>query len=1106
MRYLFLLWGLGVSLVGSDGGQTAGEVSFADVFGAEECEEQFNLALKLHVPGAWETKAQARVLFHWQEDQSGYALLLDADSLKLLKFKHGSATVLSPEVDFQPGRAAPLSLTIKRRPWRIGVIVNGVLRFTAYDDEFPAGGHWGYGVAGSGLEFQDPLYQPTEPVYFTDDFMRTPESEGAWTRVLGDWSYSGLPTPRPDPNKSANPFAYLGRGEKALATAGYWFWDDYAWEVSARPMGPGALGLVAYYQDPENYLLFRWHSATGGGERQLVKVTDGQPTLLAQADGGFESDQWYRLGLRVFEQLIEATLDGQLVLRAEAPLWGQGPAGLYAEGLPAAYFDDAKAEAWEVLEDDFSQSNPGRWHNVGSRWATQSLPGRESETSGALGVRIRLDNSGGDLGGKTIAGRSEWQNYVVSADIKPEGQGGVGLCFYYQDEGNHFLLRWGGDSEKLAYRNLCQLISVVQGEKMVLGQLRGGYNPGQWYRFRCEVDHSYIRAFVNDRLLFERLDWRLPGGKVGLYGHEAKGTLYDNVQVRFLPPLEKYVEFTAQFTREDTMKEWATELADWDPPAEGRSVYWHRGHFYGVPTLDLWVEGVAQEHRATTLILSGDGQNEQSGYSLTITTGPGEERIYGQIARAGRFVTRAMAFDVPPQSTPWVRFVQRGRYLVGYANGVCFVGYREDYDLLQGHRLGVRVAGGALNPNAVYARSANHYDTTFTTAPIDWHIQKGVWETTNRWRCAPDWSWFGGTKHLTPVIWSKRDYAGDLILEFYAAIQMDLDRFPHYSHPSDLNATICGNGCDLSSGYSFLFAGHHNTGSYLYRNGQLVAQNTALEARFDRPHTLGGLNRFHRHWFRLRVEKIGPQVRFSVDGHPLLQYTDPEPLPGGKVALWSVHNGVMIARTRLWFEREAAPVPFPDLAALQARADVGQAVRPGLVNDFEQGLGAWQPARKDEPLLLSLDTSTRARGQRSLRITNLFSGGEFGVRAIAEPFDPTLYPVLSFAYRLPPTVRVNIHARVQDTWHTLFFAGPKELPEGDRLLGAIPEVAADNQWHTARFDLRAALQRLYPDQNVLVQELIWANRSPNLYLYAGLEGNPFGTTYYLDDFQLGKGN
>lgn len=67
-------------------------------------------------------------------------------------------------------------------------------------------------------------------------------------------------------------------------------------------------------------------------------------------------------------------------------------------------------------------------------------------------------------------------------------------------------------------------------------------------------------------------------------------------------------------------------------------------------------------------------------------------------------------------------------------------------------------------------------------------------------------------------------------------------------------------------------------------------------------------------------------------------------------------------------------------------------------------------------------------------------------------------------------------------------------------------MTADDQWHIAQFDLQAALQRLYPNQNVLVQELVLANRSPNLYLYAGLEGNPFGTTYYLDDFQLGQGN
>jgi hypothetical protein len=486
--------------------------------------------------------------------------------------------------------------------------------------------------------------------------------------------------------------------------------------------------------------------------------------------------------------------------------------------------------------------------------------------------------------------------------------------------------------------------------------------------------------------------------------------------------------------------------------------------------------------------------------------------------------------------------MRRGSYLVGCVEDTPFIGFYDPQPLTGRHVGIVAQDNEQLNLKAASAWGANSYDTTFTGAPTEWYVQKGVWEVTERWKCDPRWTWFGGHSHPTPVLWSKHDYAGDLVLEFYAGIQMNQKEPPYYLRPSDLNATLCGNGTDLSSGYSFIFAGWDNAVSRIIKgHNQILAEANSLSAVFDRPSPDGDLNRFHRHWYRIRIEKHGGHLRYTVDDQLVAEATDPNPLESGKIALWTVNNGLMIARVRLWYERQAPTKPFPDLAAAHGAANRGEPNAPvsALHNDFEHSLGAWQAlpgewanrrmgewanvadsqTRKLADSLrspfLSLDDTTAAAGHRSLRVTNLTSGGEFAVRAVSEPFDAAQYPLLSFAYRLCGRVAVNVHIKVLDTWHTLGFtlaAEESTAPQAEaeasalqrRWLGQIPSVGFDNQWHPARFDLGAALRRFYPTGPLTVQEIVLANRSPDRYLFAGFGGNGFGTTYYLDDFRIGE--
>ena len=216
--------------------------------------------------------------------------------------------------------------------------------------------------------------------------------------------------------------------------------------------------------------------------------------------------------------------------------------------------------------------------------------------------------------------------------------------------------------------------------------------------------------------------------------------------------------------------------------------------------------------------------------------------------------------------------------------------------------------GGALpDLKAVQVESQNVYDYTFSTAPVDWTVQSGVWEMTNRWSCSPGWSWFGGRSDEVASVWNKRKLAGDQSAQMYFAWKMGMSSsWPEY--PSDAALTICGDGQSLASGYAFIMGADDNTRSVLMKGGKIVASSTKPEAILPRL-TDGnpGNDAMHRRWWMGRVEKVGNEVSCYIDDKLVLTYTDSKPIDGGQTAIWTVNNGLMLARVQLYFEREMAP-------------------------------------------------------------------------------------------------------------------------------------------------------------------------------------------------------
>ena len=434
-----------------------------------------------------------------------------------------------------------------------------------------------------------------------------------------------------------------------------------------------------------------------------------------------------------------------------------------------------------------------------------------------------------------------------------------------------------------------------------------------------------------------------------------------------------------------------------------------------------------------------------------------------------------------------------------------------------GRRIAISADGLSIDPGQVDILSSNVYDYTWSTAPTEWIAAAGICKHTNRWECAPQWSWYGAYDPAgLAATWCKHEFVGDITFEVYAAMKMGVGEVQKYRNPNDMNLTIHGDGANLDSGYSFMIGANQNQHSCIMKGDQVLAQTedpSALFPIFEDAYPKD-MNEFHRKWWALRARLSGHKLQFYKDEKLILEADDPDPLPGGRVGVWTVHNGIVVARAKIYYaEEKAPPDPLPLDQALETPAVTRLAPRaivvssdthPAIYDDFETDLGHWQNRPECPGVKLSL-VSPGAEGKgHALAIANQQPGGLFAADLKTPRLDARRYTHLSFDYKVDPDAKLNLQVVVNSGIYELPFTAPGEIGPQAQLLTEIPDARADGQWHHAEVDLAAYLERIYrPEELLWIEDVYFANRHPNGYIHAGFGGNHAGATLQIDNFYLG---
>lgn len=846
------------------------------------------------------TGPHLRLAFDQQDERNYYFADLTVAGIRLGRMEENFESTLDADETQSLEAGKTYDIRLKRRGEFMALNIDDRLVLQATDLAFSNGSIY-LGTPDDSVDVpKAPRLQPAGDMFFDDDFMRPSDELGVWDVIIGEWGVRSLD----NPSLSANAFTFEGHssGRPATAVAGYTFWDGYTVQSAVRGAGCGEIGLIFYANGfneqhrIQDYYAFRWSpedkQAVRKNLRQLVHVKNGESRVLAEAEGGYLTGQWYELKVSIKGKQIRTFIDGRPIFVVMDEHAVGGKFGLYTSCdhpgcTNVTSFDDVQVKPTDSLNESFTDSKIAGWKTFGGKWKSKE---------GTLTCQSRKAC-------RAVTGQIDWKNYRVEADADLGESEWAGLIAAYLDEGAHLLYRVSALGKQ-------QLIRWRDGTPEILQEKPG--LPAQWKpglnRMSLELNYGVLTAYANGLPQFHYWIGSGARGMAGLYAEKAKGTRFDNVTVEPIKGNVPVLNVNPVFAREKSMANWAAADSDW--PNAGRysepgaylTSHVHRMEFFDDVEFTITVERI-ESLRKLRLSIGTDAGDLIKGYHFTIepfllsdtppSFAPEQNEPNPNIGwKAVLYHQQKMLTDKRLQSgtTPSdLHFRRTGMLLIASVNSEPVLTH-EISEEPTGTRIGYAYSGGRIMPTKTKVQAKESWCYAFRQATTDWRVGSGQWQVTNRWECDPRWTFFAGFNSQLACIWNKRLFEGDICVDLAASIKMDRNRGSRYEYASDLDVTICGDGKDLSSGYSFIFGGDNNRSTFITRNGKIVAQ---------RQQTIPIHSNIHRRWFHLKVVKHSSHLYYYIDDELVLEYEDPMPLPGKQVGLWTWNNGIMVAQVRI---------------------------------------------------------------------------------------------------------------------------------------------------------------------------------------------------------------
>jgi hypothetical protein len=468
---------------------------------------------------------------------TGYRFTLGERIRRLVKLADGAAAPLAQD-HFAYQRNRDYRLTFEVLGDTLRTYVDGEPAFEVTDTALAIGGIGLYTASASGARFTDVAVDDlrrTAPVAYRFQLTTSRYAnffhhfhsfdDRVWRASLGADDVASLlaqaVTPSFDPPQEDEARAFEALAEKTLQAAARQHAERLEITRVERDVG-GPLLLLRGPEplDPRRVQLGLRRSALPlpeGTAPAVVKLAD------AEVGAGSPSQETVSLLLREATELTRHRLE----LREVPWLLDE------AEGDPIVFletFADARAR------DRFTTNEPPH-------------PGAPSTWQVESGALVELSGSGGGSepelpGMHATTGEETWLDYRVTALLRGDAAGELGILLRYTDEDNYYRLSAGA---ALRYR---RLVKCVAGVTTVLWEDSRGYAAGEPFRLALQAVGSRLMGCCDDEPLFDLHDTTHAAGRAGVYAAANFGARCEEFEVRH-PSLEARALFTDRFDRGD---------------------------------------------------------------------------------------------------------------------------------------------------------------------------------------------------------------------------------------------------------------------------------------------------------------------------------------------------------------------------------------------------------------------------------------------------------------------------------------------------------------------------------------------------------------------------
>ena len=582
--------------------------------------------------------------------------------------------------------------------------------------------------------------------------------------------------------------------------------------------------------------------------------------------------------------IVSVVLGDEEVLRARTKAEPGGLVALKAGVVPLV--DTYCQEVAEpVFFDNFMREadDPSEWATVSGQWTNVGVGHGEHSVNG-----FYLRGESEEMGLTTV-GDWFWEDYAVSAAVRPEHATTCGLCALRQANGD--LVAVVADPTARP-RPTLRLLRVVDGRETVLAERAADLTPRQWHRLELRVREGKLEALVDGEVVVKCPNPEMRGGGVGLLV-EGGAARFDDVLVQpAAEPLQlpcgegtSTPDVPPYIGAEDRLG-WANPAAPWVASAARPSLLWRQGDFPGDVSVSLGLKPETDSAFRRLILAPSDASDEGEWLSVTVRTTPGATTASLELSRPGAKPAMRQAALGSRQVLRLTRAANAVRVLWGQD-----VIYKARGDSAL-RRVGLEVDGPPIATGDIKLISAATRDYVFGAAPTDWRSSSGTWEVAARWACDARWSFFAGWGLNDVAVWHKHPLEGDVTVDYYVGVKMEAPGGSETERCRDLNTVLCGDMRNARSGYCFILGGEGGVKTQLLRDGVPVAES----ASFRVPPGFG----VHAEWFHIRAARIGNRVELDLEGRPVFRWEDPDPLPGGHVGLWTHNNGILISRATIY--------------------------------------------------------------------------------------------------------------------------------------------------------------------------------------------------------------